>query len=163
MNPPFFHLLITGKVGSSWRVSWVYQTFDNTKTSEYDYSEDAPAPANSIAGQPYNVKGGGIICVRSAKFVIGAHRLLTFPSAVLTPFSVWRWHFWPQVPYLKLPLFHPLQTLKICKNCTYILRTWHVSLLTGSTGTAWRHLPGAELYIDFLNWFIPVILESDII
>lgn len=37
----------------------MYQTFDNTKTSEYDYSEDAPAPANSIAGQPYNVKGGG--------------------------------------------------------------------------------------------------------
>jgi len=36
----------------------VYLTFDNTKTSDQDYAEDAPGPANSIAGQPFNVIEG---------------------------------------------------------------------------------------------------------
>jgi hypothetical protein len=35
----------------------MYLTFDNTKPSAQNYAEDAPAPANSIVGQSYNVKG----------------------------------------------------------------------------------------------------------
>jgi len=50
-----------------WKRLWVYLTFDNTKTSDQVYAENAPAPANSITGQLYNVMEG-IRCVRSANF-----------------------------------------------------------------------------------------------
>jgi hypothetical protein len=50
-----------------WKRLWVYLTFDNTKTSDQVYAENAPAPANSITGQLYNFMEG-IRCVRSATF-----------------------------------------------------------------------------------------------
>jgi len=56
MNAPFLFLLVDHWV--LWKSLWVYLTFENTKTSEQDYAEDASAPTNSIVRQPYNFMEG---------------------------------------------------------------------------------------------------------